>query len=770
MNIKISFSHLRFSMLLLLLVTISYANAQELMWAKWIGKRGGTDGIGNKSINNSNGIALDPLGNFYMTGYFLGSINFDAGTGFDIKQASPGGFKDIFITKYDANGNYLWTKQIGATGINEVAYAIVVDSNSNIYITGIFSGTVDFDPGPGIATLASVGSAIFIAKYDADGNYIWAKGMGSQIPNNSNEINSFDLGLDGNNNIYITGNYYGTIDFDPGGGIANLTSSKSNRHIFLARYDNNGNYLWAKDMVGTGEKQNPESNSLVVDFVGNVYITGSFQGTVDFDPGVAVANLTARNSPSGGNSGDIFIAGYDNTGQYKWAKRMGGAAADDHGYGITLDRSGSLFITGKFSDTVDFDPGAAVANLTTNGVYYAFVGKYDANGNYLWAQKLGGNSMDHNCGLDIATDAAGNVVVTGYFSDTANFASGSGIPSLISRGWTDIFIAQYNSSGSPVWAKGMGGEYPDYGKALCLNFKGDTYLTGSFTDSVDFDFGPGLNYLYNGNRNNKDIFFLKIGKCTNQNYATKVTACDNYTIQNRNYTASGVYTHTFTSVTGCDSNVVLTLTIKNRSTNRVITGKYCDSFTFNKSTYHTSGVYTQYYSNAFGCDSNITLDLTINTAAAKVIRSGTALIAAQNAETYQWFNCDRQTIIPGATDKVYTTTAKGSYAVIITMGACTDTSECVIVEHPTGINEYLAASNFIKVYPNPTDKDLFLETIEPLKHADIRIVNSIGQTVLTQFNLTGHQFRIDLSALPQGVYYVELKEKDKVGRQMIIKL
>ncbi len=702
MTIKIKLSYLCLSAFLLLLVNHAYT--QDLMWAKQIGEIG-VDG--GREIPYD--MAVDALGNVFVTGSFQGTVDFDPGPAIVSLSNSDFHTTDIFIAKYDTHGNYLWAISIGGES-HDIGYALAVDQNANVYVIGSFRDTVDFDPGPGTANLFS-GS--FMAKYDANGNYIWAKNMGCA---------SLDIGLDGNNNIYITGVFSGTVDFDPGSGVAIRTAS--NRHIFLARYDSNGNYLWAKDMVAKGQSLYPTSNSIAVDAIGNSYITGSFQATVDFDPGPGVADLTVMGKYPG--EYDIFIACYDVEGNYKWAKSISGAGVEDFGYGIALDRSGSLYITGQFGGTADFDPGPAVANLISNGDYDAFVAKYDISGNYLWARKLGGNDYNNDRGNAVTTDAAGNVLVTGYFSGTVNFDAGSGLSNLVSNGWEDIFIAKYNDSGSPLWAKSMGGKRDEYGKVLCLDRTGNIYITGTFTDSVDFDFGPGFKYLHNlSPMRITDMFILKIGKCPEQNSLTKVV-CDSYSFLDTIYMVSGVYKHNFANINGCDSIVVLTLTIGSTSGNRVITGQYCDSFTFNQTTYHTSGVYTQQYTNAAGCDSNIVLDLTINkVTAAKVIKSG-AVLTTQIADSYQWFDCDQHLPIPGATDKVYTATSKGRYAVIVTMGACTDTSDCVTVERPASVDQNLDKHNSIKVYPNPTHKDLFFETMEPLKNAAIRIANSIA--------------------------------------------
>ncbi|MBW8050176.1 MAG: T9SS type A sorting domain-containing protein [Cytophagales bacterium] len=175
--------------------------------------------------------------------------------------------------------------------------------------------------------------------------------------------------MDASGNAYITGDFYGTADFDPGAGVQNLTSVGV-RDIFFAKYDANGNYLWAKSIGGTSADF---GNSIATNASGNAYITGFFYGTADFDPGAGVQNLT----PVGIN--DIFFAKYDANGNYLWAKSIG-STSNDAGYSIATDAFGNAYITGFFVATADFDPGAGVQNLTPVGGSDIFFAKYQDSG------------------------------------------------------------------------------------------------------------------------------------------------------------------------------------------------------------------------------------------------------------------------------------------------------------------------------------------------------------------------------------------------------
>jgi len=202
-----------------------------------------------------------------------------------------------------------WAKSMGGTG-NEYGNSMAIDALGNVYTVGNYMGTVDFNPGTGTFNLTSVGLFdIFISKLDASGNFVFAKSMGGPL-------NDWATSIALSGNIYTTGYFYGTADFDPGAGTFNLTSSNDSSDIFISNLDASGNFVYAKSMGGTSSKC--YSQSITIDASGNVYTTGYFSGTSDFDPGTGVFNLTT----TGVN--DIFISKLDASGNFVWAKSMGG--------------------------------------------------------------------------------------------------------------------------------------------------------------------------------------------------------------------------------------------------------------------------------------------------------------------------------------------------------------------------------------------------------------------------------------------------------------
>ncbi len=468
-------------------ILTSNAQNPELEWVKQTGEEG---------YDGGNSITIDVNGNIYITGRFEGTVDFDPGT--DVQNLTSSGGYDIFIQKLDANGNLIWVKKIGG-GSWDISNAITTDAEGNVYTTGWFGGTVDFDPGVGVYNL-SVGftSSVFIQKLDTDGNFLWANKIQGTYDMTGNAITT-----DPEGNVYTTGSLQGTADFDPGPGVENLSSTQWWPDIFIQKLDTDGNFLWAQCMASTDWN---ESKGITTDKNGNIYTTGYFQGTTDFDPGPGVYNLDSK-----WGSSDIFIQKLDPDGKLIWAKAMGGINWDV-GNAITIDKDGNVYTTGSFKFTVDFDPGEGVEEFTTpnTGFMDMFIQKLDADGNFLWAKQMGGIYDEE--GLSITTDDEGNVYTTGGFSETVDFDPGTGVQELTSKGSKDIFIQKLDADGNFVWVQQMGGEEYQAGNSIVLDADKNVYTTGSFGGTVDFD--PGTDEQNLTSLGSLDVFVQKLRQTT----------------------------------------------------------------------------------------------------------------------------------------------------------------------------------------------------------------------------------------------------------------
>jgi len=389
--------------------------AGNFVWAK---------GFGGSSSDLGNGICVDGAGNVYTTGRFTGTVDFDPGSG--TANLTSNGASDIFISKLDAAGNYVWAKSFGAASSDE-GYAVRVDASGNVYATGAFVGTADFNPGAATSNLISNGSTdVYIVKLDAAGNLVWAKNFGG-----SHGDRGLDLKLDNAGNIFTTGAFRSTADFDPGAGTTNLTSVNGAQDVFISKLDAAGNFAWAKVFGGTGDDV---AHGIALDDWGNIFTTGEFSETANFNPGTGTSNLTAY------GSADAFVSKLDGGGNFLWAKNLGGTDLD-RGYGIATDATGNVYTTGEYRGTADFKPGKGTSSFSSLGNTDIYISKLDPSGNYLWAHSYGRNIEDKGFSMDV--DESGNVYATGHFWVSIDFDPGPAASWVSSKGGADIFVLKF---------------------------------------------------------------------------------------------------------------------------------------------------------------------------------------------------------------------------------------------------------------------------------------------------------------------------------------
>jgi hypothetical protein len=292
-------------------------------------------------------ICADEEGNAYTTGWFAGNPDFNPGS--DSSILISAGLADVFIQKLDSEGNFQWAKSFGGESSDE-GFAICHDAAGNVYTTGAFYSLVDFDPGPQSSILSSQGERdIFVQKLDPDGNFLWAKSFGGP-----RDDYGYSIGVDHADQVYVAGSYYDSIDFGPGTPPGVLTSA-GGADILVLKLDGAGNTLWAKSMGGPSED---EGRSVYLDSSGNAYVTGYFRGEADFGPDPGTHLLTSA------GVWDVFVQKLDKTGNSLWAKSFGGHS-NDKGYAACIDDANSVYVSGFFEGTVDFNPGTGAAILST---------------------------------------------------------------------------------------------------------------------------------------------------------------------------------------------------------------------------------------------------------------------------------------------------------------------------------------------------------------------------------------------------------------------
>ncbi len=489
---------------LLVICSIQAHGQQGFNWADDIG------GVAGSAVSSA--ITADSVGNVYTTGYFSYTVDINPGVMVDNRVAN--GAEDIFITKVDANGNFLWAKNIGGAGALSQGHSISIDTAGNVYVTGFFGGTADFDPGTGVYNLISNGGReIFILKLTPNGDFVWAKAIGS-----SNFDEGLGIKLDNNGHVYITGYFDGTVDFNPNAGICNLTGSID---PFILKLDTVGNFIWAKSM--TGLIGNDYGSSITIDDAENVYTTGGFNLTVDFDPGPSTYNLISN------GDFDIFVSKLDANGNFVWAKSIGGTQYDV-GRTLCIDRTGHIYIAGSFRASVDFNTGVGVFYLNTlaNNDDDAFISKFDTAGNFIWAQKLGGYGGQY--ALSITTDMVGNIYTTGFYSYAVDFGSSTAIYSLTAVGLEDIFIFKLDVNGGFVCATAIGSAANDVGYSIYADKKGNVYTTGTFMGVMDFNPDPNTTFNITP-QGGTDVFISKLSQTCISNVAIQDYKNENNTIE-----------------------------------------------------------------------------------------------------------------------------------------------------------------------------------------------------------------------------------------------
>lgn len=443
--------------------------------------------LGNTATDRGTSIDADASGNFYCAGDFHYYIDADPGSG-AVYLSSVGGV-DAYAAKYNSAGALQWAFSIGGSG-DDYIYSIRSDNSGNVFIAGMFTDVVDFDPGSGTADLTSYGGYdMFIAKYNSSGNYLWAYNYGETDDEKILEL-AYDAGT---NSIVVTGSFTSSaINVDPVGTNVLMNASDPGfgwGDAFVASYNaTDGSLNWAFPIGGL---KGDDGFGVITDDSGNIYATGSFSDAdVDFDPGSGSALLTSAGSI------DAYIAKYSSAGVFQWVKGVGGPGGDI-GYALAADHNGDVLAGGYFnSDSVDFDPGPNTHYIHTNGVQDLFVLKLSSSGQYQWSFGIG--DVNSEVTQDMAVDSVGNIFITGDFGNTVDFDPGPGTFNLTGSTESDLYLAEYTPAGQFVDALSYTGNGYEFGIGVCVLPGSKVGLTGFFSSaSIDCDPGSGTAFLVN---------------------------------------------------------------------------------------------------------------------------------------------------------------------------------------------------------------------------------------------------------------------------------
>lgn len=404
---------------------------------------GGGDHLYSRALAASvEALAAGPQGSLLATGTAIGPTDFGGGL-----VQGKGGY-DLFVVKYDAFDNVVFANMFG-DGADQGGEAIAVDANGGIAVGGRAEGAIDFGGGP----LADTGFAdAVVARLDASGSELWAKRFVGGTSGTT-----LGVAIAANGSVYAVGNATGgPIDFGggaiPGGGAL---------QVFVVAFDASGNHLWS---MLVGDAGNQYVSGVAVDAAANVYVTGSFEGSITFGG----STLT-----SAGNF-DVFLVKLDAAGNHLWSKPFGDASSQ-FSYGVATDAAGNVVVAGSQTGAVDYGGGP----LTAAGGTDAFVARFDASGNHVWSH-IHGNSANQRA-YAVGMDAAGDIALTGSFGSSIDFGGGM----LASAGDDDIFVVKLSAAGSHIWSKRFG----DFEFQNATTVAADTTsvaIAGNFLGTLNF--------------------------------------------------------------------------------------------------------------------------------------------------------------------------------------------------------------------------------------------------------------------------------------------
>jgi hypothetical protein len=394
------------------------------------------------------------------------------------------GASDVVVAKYTRAGTPVWARRVGSIGLDQ-AFGVAIDRSANcdgaggtdcVVVTGTFGYGVDFDPGPGTATLQSAGAAdVFVAKYTSAGTYLWAKRIGGSHAS----YNDYAAGVavDGSANcdgagrtgcVLVLGTFYDRAEVD---GLA-LAGPAGVMTPFVAKYGPTGTRVWARTFGNTNEAF---GRAIAANAAGEVAITGAFKGSMNFGNGTR---------SSFGND-DVFVAVLrTGDGSGVWSTRHG-SGGQDVGYGIAIDEAGNVAVTGSFTSTsggLTFGGASWSANGTD-----MFIARLDRGGTHRWSRRCTGTYTMMRQGNGVAMDGDGNVLVAGHFYGSLN--CGTDTPTVTAAGYADVLAAKFGANGAAQWLDRYGRMgAANSATAIAVDGSGDQVVgTGLFQGQLDVD-------------------------------------------------------------------------------------------------------------------------------------------------------------------------------------------------------------------------------------------------------------------------------------------
>lgn len=597
-----------------------------------------------------------------------------------------------------------WAKQMGGKTISN-PLDMALDKAGNVYSAGYAIDTIDFDPGPGVYKLGSFGAPfLFVSKLDKAGNFVWAK----QVSPVDGQVYGKAIAIDSANNIYLTGHFSSAADFDPDPLVSKIIVSSGSTDVFVMKLSDTGNLLWVKTFSGPSSSET--AGTIRVDKYCNIYVSGIYNGVVDFDPSPSATFLDTAINLNG------FLCKLDSAGNFRYVKTFDGVSSSSSCQirAIAIGHDDEVIFGGVIRNLIDMDPGPMTTFLT--GVDYdAFVAKLDSAGNFLWAKSWGGAKQDHTNA--VAVDDKDNIYVTGSLASPSTVMDPGTGTTVLTDG---AFTTKMSRDGKFLWATGVKNANAS---GISIPEEDKIYTAGGFNSIADFDPGAGIFNLSS----------MGMGDAY-------VALCDG----NGNF---------IKAVGFGDTGTELLYGLATNATDVYTLGSFQQTVDFDPG----PGVYN------LSCSSTGLLpgDMFVQkfgfcSVDDSVTQIDNLLKANGLGTSYQWVLCPGYTPIPLAVNRNYMATSNGDYALIITNGSCVDTSACIEVSG-LGINELGAAENKSFVYPNPSSGTFTIDIPKEMTGGTVSICNALGQTVKI-LQLNSLQTTIDL---PQGFYLLKIGKEQR---------
>lgn len=652
----------------------------------------------------------DYAGNVYVTGSTFLSTNM-ATTG--AHQVTNAGDFDAYLAKFDAQGALLWATYYGGEGM-DYSFGLASDRNNKMYISGVTRSLTGIATVGGPQTVQSGGDIdFFLSRFDKDGNLLWGRYFGTSGEEYGGICAANDFGQ-----VHLAG-------YSKGNNLIALNAHQANNSstefdAVLAQFDTLGNQMWGTFYGGDSIET---SDGLAYDKMGNVYLAGV---TNSLD---SIATPGAF-QPALAGGFDYYLVKFDTLGQRVWGTYYGGTNAEsvvtpilvfNQNNVLSAAMGNELFMVGvSYSDS-----GIATAGThqdTLNGDADAFLVKFDSQGNRIWATYYGGTGFDQSGA--VVSDFAGNAYWAG-FTESFSGLETPGAYQTANNGWHDAYLAKFDANGQLLYGTFFGGSGDDEALAVSIDNQGNTYISGG-TMSPGNIATPGA-YLttYGGG---VASFITKF--CTANllgGIAGPDTACARTPITLTTPVVPGATDYIWILPQGWQG-------ASNTNTIEVIPNGQSDTV----------------WLKIVKCDTSTAIWKSIyihENPEAIIVANGAQLSTQHQHQTYQWYY--NQQPLSGATNSSYTATQLGYYQVVVTNeGSCTDTSE-LFNYNGVGIGETERLKAAIRLYPNPTEGKLFINS--PVK-INIQLYSMDGRSVLAAKNV----HMIDLAEWSNGVYLLKI--------------